>query len=242
MLDFLLTVPGLAAIVALLVAGAIQGSTGFGFSMLAAPVLAVLDPALVPGPMIAMAVVISASGSLREFKYVDRADLSFALVGRMVATVPAAFCLGMLSPSAFSAFFGFAVLLAVALSVAGPHIETTPRNLCLAGSLSGFMGTLTSIGAPPMALVYQNSGGARMRATLNAFFLLGGLLSIAALAAAGNFGRSDIVLAAGMLPFAFLGFLLSGFGRALVDRGRIKLVVLAVSTVSGVVLLARAFT
>ncbi len=93
-----------------------------------------------------------------------------------------------------------------------------------------------------MAMVYQNTGGARMRATLNAFFVVGGVISIAALFVAGSFGSSDLLLAGTMLPFAFLGFLLSGWGRRLVDRGHVKLVVLVVSAASGLVLLLRAFS
>ena len=37
MTDLLFSLPGLAAVVVLIVAGAVQGSTGFGFNMLAAP-------------------------------------------------------------------------------------------------------------------------------------------------------------------------------------------------------------
>ena len=56
----------------------------------------------------------------------------------------------------------------------------------------------------------------------------------------GAYGFADLVLAATMLPFAFAGFLLSDWGRRLVDRGQVKTVVLVVSTASGIVLLARA--
>ncbi|MBL3685134.1 hypothetical protein F2981_29610 (plasmid) [Sinorhizobium meliloti] len=52
----------------------------------------------------------------------------------------------------------------------------------------------------------------------------------------------DLLLAATMLPFAFLGFLLSGWGRRLVDRGHVKAIVLIVSAASALVLLLRAFS
>ncbi len=241
MIDLLLSPQGFAAAFALIIAGTVQGSTGFGFSMLAAPVLAVIDPAFVPGPMITMAVVVSAAGMVREWSDVNRQDLVFSLAGRLIAAGAAAFCIGLLSPDAFAAVFGFAVLLAVALGLLGLKIKTTRTSLFLAGTLSGFMGTLTSIGAPPMAMVYQNTGGARMRATLNTFFVAGGIISIAALIVAGTYRLADLVLAGSMLPFAFAGFLLSNWGRRLVDRGRIKWIVLIVSTASAIVLLFRAF-
>ncbi|WP_164897323.1 sulfite exporter TauE/SafE family protein [Sinorhizobium medicae] len=242
MMDLLLSPQGIAAALALVLAGAVQGSTGFGFNMLAAPMLAIIDAAFVPGPMLAMAIAVSAGGMVREWRDVSRQDLAFSLTGRLLAAGAAAFCLQLLSPDAFAAVFGLGVLFAVALSLLGLKIETTRRSLFFAGVLSGFMGTLTSIGAPPMAMVYQNTGGVRMRATLNAFFVVGGVISIAALFVAGSFGSSDLLLAGTMLPFAFLGFLLSGWGRRLVDRGHVKLVVLVVSAASGLVLLLRAFS
>ncbi|MFE3837287.1 TSUP family transporter [Pseudogemmobacter sonorensis] len=238
----LISLTGVAAIVTVFLAGTVQGSTGFGFNMLAAPVLAVLDPAFVPGPMLVMASAVCVGGALAERQNVNRSDLGFALAGRLIAAAAAALVVGLLSPQAFSGLFGLAVLLAVALSLAGWKIVTRPSTLFGAGLVSGFMGTLTSIGAPPMAIVYQNAEPARMRATLNAYFLFGGLISIAALLLAGRFGWRDLALGGAMMPFALAGFLASGWGRRLMDRGRVKPVVIAVSLASAVVLLFRAFT
>jgi len=240
MIDMVLSWPGLAAAIALLAAGAIQGSTGFGFNMLAASLLALIDPALVPGPMLMLATIVSIGGAWREFDDVNRRDLGYSLSGRVVAASLAAFCIGLMSPQVFSALFGLAVLAAVVLSLSGLNIYPTPRNLFTAGTVSGFMGTLTSIGSAPMALVYQNAEGARMRATLNAFFVVGGLISIAALALAGRFSWHDAGIAVLLTPPAMLGFLFSGWTRRLVDKGQVKRLVLAVSTLSAAVLLWRA--
>lgn len=241
MIELLWTWPGLAAAIALVMAGTIQGSTGFGFNMMAAPLLAVLDPAFVPGPMIAIATVVSAAGTMSEIHAVNRSDLGFALCGRVVSATLAALIIGVMSQEAFAALFGIAVLLGVALSLGGLRIPARPSTLFAAGTASGFMGTLTSIGAPPMAIVYQDTGGARMRATLNAYFVLGGLISLAALLFAGRFGMQDLQLALFMAPFAFAGLLLSRWGRKLVDRGAIRPIVMTVSSVSAAVLLLRAF-
>ena len=242
MMDLLFSAAGLGAIVTVICAGAIQGSTGFGFNMLAAPLLAIIDPGFVPGAMLIMATVICIGGAIQERHAVARADLGFALLGRLIAAVLAATLIGMFSPRIFSAFFGLAVLLAVVLSLSGLRITPSPSRLFGAGLVSGFMGTLTSIGAPPMALVYQNAEPARMRATLNAYFFVGGIISVAALAGAGRIGAVDFQLAALLLPFAFAGFLLSGVGRRLMGKGRVRPVVLAVSSASAVVLLLRAFS
>ncbi len=59
------------AALALIVAGAVQGSTGFGFNMLAAPVLAVINPAFVPGPMLLIAGLVCFGGMLSEARFID---------------------------------------------------------------------------------------------------------------------------------------------------------------------------
>lgn len=240
MIDLLLSLPGLAAIVVVICAATVQGSTGFGFNMLAAPLLAVIDPAFVPGPMLIMAMVVCIGTALREWSEVSQSDLVFSLSGRGVAALAAALTVGLMSEGAFALVFGLAVLLAVGLSLIGLRVQTTRQSLFVAGLISGYMGTLTSIGAPPMALVYQNAAPARMRATLSGFFFFGSIISIIALIGVGRFGRHDLVLGLSLVPFALIGLLLSGWSRKLLSKQRIKPVVLAVSSVSAIILVLRA--
>jgi len=227
------------AIFALISAGAVQGSTGFGFNMLAAPILAVIDPIFVPGPMLMIAGLVCVGGMIREAGFIDRKGLALSLTGRLIASVVAVLCLGLLDEATFSLVFGVMVLLAVALFMAGLKIRPTHPALFTAGAASGFMGTLTSIGAPPMAIVYQDAPGPVMRATLNTFFVVGAGISLVALALGGQMNWSDFGLAALLAPFAFLGFFLSRWGRNFVDKGRLRIVVLTSSTASALVLIAK---
>ena len=223
----------------LVLAGTVQGSTGFGFNLLAAPLLALIDPVFVPGPMLLVAMLTSLGAAIRERSLVDLRGLGFALSGRILFSVPAVLLLGVLTVGQFEIVFATLLLCAVWLSLAGWRIEPTSRNLFLAGSLSGFMGTLTSIGAPPMALVYQNATGPVMRATLSLFFVAGAAISLLTLWVFGHLGVSDVALAAVMLPFALTGLLLSTWGRRLFDAGRVKPVVLGTTAFTGIVMLAR---
>lgn len=237
---FYLSLPVLMAGLALVGAGAIQGATGFGFNMLAAPLLAVIDTAFVPGPMLFMAMIVSFWGMVNERKNVDYSGLGAALSGRFIASILAVILLSHLDQKSFSLVFGIAVLIAVLFSLVGLRFRPTPPILMAAGSLSGLMGTLTSIGAPPMALAFQNSSGPVMRSTLNSFFALGAAFSLIALWFSGHFGAQQLVLALSMLPFALVGFLFSGWGKAIVDRNHIKLVVFVVSSISAITLILRA--
>lgn len=242
MIELFLSWTGLFALLAVFVAGVVQGSTGFGFNMLAAPLLAIVDQAFVPGAMLFLASVVCVGAALREWRAVHLGDLGWALTGRAISAVAAAFVIGMLSPEGFAGVFGAAILLAVVLSLWGLRIQTTPKVLLGAGLVSGFMGTLTSIGSPPMAIAYQNAEPARMRATLSVYFLVGGLISMLALATAGRFGLTDLLLGLMLMPVAMLGYLVSGPARHFVTKERVRPLVIAVSLGSALVLLARAFS
>ena len=83
-------------------------------------------------------------------------------------------------------------LYSVLLSASGLQLLPTPRSLIGAGTLSGFMGTTSSIGGPPMALLYQGTEGIRLRGTLAVFFTIGVLISLVALTAVGRFGLREL--------------------------------------------------
>lgn len=208
--------------VILVAAGAVQGATGFGFGMLAAPILVVIEPALVPGPMLLMGAAISISVSIREGHAIDTAGFATSLSGRIVATGIAALCLSLFSQATFSYLFAILILVAVALSLT--RLRVAPRGwpLFIAGFASGFMGTITSIGAPPMALVYQRTAGPTVRATLSAFFAVGAVVSIVALVAARELWIDDVLLALTLLPFALSGLFLASWARLLVDSGYLR--------------------
>src|SRR5947209_15188759 len=77
-----------------------------------------------------------------------------------------------------------------------------------AGFMSGAMATLTSVGAPPMGLLYQRHSFGHVRATLNAFFLFGALASVGALVLYRLIKSSDVGLALALVPAIWLGTLL----------------------------------
>ena len=227
------------AFAAVLAAAMVQGSTGLGFGMVAAPILAIVDPVFVPGPLLVLALLVSMMVAVREWQSVDRAGVGFALAGRIPASFAAGFTVALIPASAFGVLFGVLVLLAVLLSVAGWRLLPTRPNLVMAGLVSGYMGTITSIGAPPMALVYQNRSGPEVRATLGAFFVFGALWSLIALGAFGALGQRDLQLSANLLPAMILGFFASNWVVAHIDKNRVRQLVLTICALSAIALLAK---
>ena len=50
------------------------------------------------------------------------------------------------------------------------YIVANKKNITIAGTASGLMGTLIGIGGPPMAIVYQNSVARKVVATEYVFW------------------------------------------------------------------------
>jgi uncharacterized membrane protein YfcA len=158
-----------------------------------------------------------------------------------VGTLAAALVWVTLPPENFDFLFAGLVLFGVALSLSNLQIEPNPTTASSAGALSGFMGTLSSIGGPPMALLYQRASGPRIRGTLSGHFVIGAVVSLVALAAVGRYGRAELILTAWLVPAVLAGFAASGWIRESVDRAGARPFVLGLSVLAAISILFRAF-
>jgi hypothetical protein len=232
-----LAVAGLAVCVGAL----LQGAVGFGLALVAAPILYLIDPHLVPGPLIFASMVLTALAAHRDRHAIDFAGLAWGLSGRLPGTVLGAALLAAIPPDRLAAPLGALVVLAVLLSASGVRVEPTPRVLLGAGLLSGIMGTVSSIGGPPMALVYQYAHGSRLRGTLGGYFVIGSVMSLAGIAAVGRFGVAELRMGAALVPGMVLGFALSSRLTPWLDVGRTRPAVLCVAALAGIGVLLRHF-
>ena len=219
----------------------LQACIGFGLALVAAPLLVIVDRQFVPAPLILASFLLTLSMAYRERQSIDVDGLKVALLGRIGGTIPAALLAGALSAHAFDLLFGSIVLAAVGLSLLHREVRPTRTAVLVASVASGFMGTTSSIGGPPLALVYQSSQGARLRATLAALFLMGCVISLAALAAVGRCGQPELVRALVLTPGIPLGLVISRPLLPALDGSATRPLVLGLSSLSAVVILARAF-
>ena len=228
------------AIVLAMLGSIVQGSIGFGLAVVAAPLLMIINPVFVPGPMLLAASLLVGLIAYRDRRAAIRRDVALGIVGRVLGTLPAAYALSVMPAQYYSLLFAALVLLAVGLSLSGWHIPPTPRNVIAAATLSGFVGTVASLGGAPMALVYQKEEGPRVRGTMSAIFIVGTVASIVGLWFAGKFGPVELVLGLMMMPGIALGFALSRYTARRIDRAHFRPAVLVVSAASGVAILVRA--
>ncbi len=158
----------------------------------------------------------------------------------MPASVVGAAAVASVDRRQLSILFGLLVLLGVALSVSGLHPRANKPNLLVAGAASGFMGTTTGIGGPPMALMFQKHRGPDLRASLARFFGIGSLVAIIPLMILGQVHLADLGRAAVLIPGGLVGFVLSKHVARRLDHGYIRHAVLAISATSAVIVLIRA--
>ena len=125
---------------AVMVGALIQSTGGIGFAMFAAPIVAIVRPDLLPGPMILAGGVISLLIAAREFRDIDYKGAGFAIAGRIPGSIVAGLVIGLAPRSTFAIVFALLILAAVLLSVTGWRVRATPASLAAAGFGSGVMG------------------------------------------------------------------------------------------------------
>ena len=76
------------------VGAALHGAVGFGLGIIGAPLLVLIAPGLVPGPLLLVAFVLTLLMTYRERRAVDLSGMHWAIAGRFVGVVLAALALG----------------------------------------------------------------------------------------------------------------------------------------------------
>jgi uncharacterized membrane protein YfcA len=217
----------------------VQGSIGIGLGLLGAPLLVLVEPRLLPGPLLFCSLVLTTLVTYRDWHGVHFGDLGWALPGRFIGTAVALLVLRVVAPQSIGLFVGIAVLAGVGFTATGLHLPPRPASLLGAGALAGFFGTTTSVGGPPMALIYQREPGPRIRGTLSAFFVVGVIVSLIGLHFVNRYGTEEIRLSLLVAPAAVLGFFLSRRSAQWVDQGRTRIAVLVASAAAGILVVLR---
>lgn len=225
--------------VAVFLASCMQASIGFGMGMLAAPVVALVAPTLLPGMLIASATTVTLLVVIRERGSLDFRGTGWALAGRVPGTIAGALLLVWLPTRGLSLLLAAVVLGGVVIASVGWRPAPVRRNLATAGAASGLLGTATSIGGPPMALVYSGEENAHVRSNMSAFFLVGSLMSMAALAATGSVSAEILWAVLALTPVVVLGFIASRAVNRVLDRDRLRTVSITVSAVGAALLIGQ---
>ncbi|MEJ7796548.1 MAG: sulfite exporter TauE/SafE family protein [Nocardioides sp.] len=230
---------GLVAIVAVavLVGATVQGTVGLGLGLVGAPVVALVAPDLVPELMLWLAMAMALQTMATENRGTDWRGLGWALPPRVLGTVVGVWVVATAPTRLIGIAVGIMVLLSVALTVRTVTFPVNRISLPLAGFVSGVTGTATSIGGPPLAVLYQHHPPTVLRSTLAVYFAVGAALSLVGLGVVGEL-RADIAWLALLLsPLLVVGLALSVPVRQRLPRAAVRAGVLIVCAASALVLL-----
>ncbi|MFC6372235.1 sulfite exporter TauE/SafE family protein [Nonomuraea thailandensis] len=224
---------------AVFVGAIVQGGVGFGLGLVAAPVLTMLAPDLMPGTIQVVNMTLPLFTLAVEWRRVDWRGLGFALLGRLPGSAIAAVIIVYVSVYTRGIFVAVMVLIAVALTARALSVPRNGYTITSAGFVSGITGTATGIGGPPIALVYQNAKGPQIRATLAMFFFLSAAQSLVILQIVGELPGQALLTGGVLIVPMVLGFLVSGPLRRYLDGGKVRVAVLTVAALSAVGLIAQ---
>lgn len=230
-----------AAILAatLLVGAAVQGLVGLGLGLIAAPVTTLLAPELMPTLLLWLAFFLPMVTLARDHHQIDWSGLGWSLTARIPGTVVGVLLVARFTPREMGVAVGIMVLGSVLLTARAVRLPINRATLVTAGVVSGVTGTATSIGGPPLALLYQHREPAQIRSTLAVFFLVGAAISLAGLGIGGQLEPGTFVLALVMVPLLVVGFAVSRGARMFLAPSHVRVGVLWVCGLSAAVVLVR---
>ncbi|MCH1600959.1 MAG: sulfite exporter TauE/SafE family protein [Pseudomonadales bacterium] len=212
----------LFAVTVIFVGSFVQSSIGFGLAIIAAPLLYFIDPLYVPAPITVCALTLSVANSAKFWKSISFAGLKYAILGRIPGTIAGGMLLLWIDQRALALWLGISVIAAVALSLSNVMLKPTSPAMFSAGFLSGFMGTSSSIGGPPMALVLQHEANDFIRANLAAFFVVSCILSLAMLATVDRFAMPHLLISLPLMPATLAGYWVAMKTLHLISHQRLR--------------------
>jgi uncharacterized membrane protein YfcA len=228
----------LFALAAVFAAGLVKGLTGFGFSLVAVPVLAVL---LGPKTAVPVIVILNALTNVVLFIGCRKLAQPRRIVPMVIAGI-AAVPLGMLlllalDPRILKLIVGCVIMFFAAAFLAGYRhpVRDEKRGYVAAGLVSGALNGLISTGGPPVVLFLTNQDLDKrtFRASLVTYFLFLALGTVPIFFAGGLISLSVVRYGVMLLPALFLGVLAGSRLLRIVPEAAFRKVALVVVMVAG---------
>ena len=234
----------MVGLAAFFVAGVVQGCTGFGMALVAAPCLMLVAAA--PKAVVPLLIVMSMLSSLLvafEARRHIRPSLVGPLVlGGVIGLRIGIYALDVIDATALKVFLGAFVVIASLVILSGwrKPIENPRWTLIPVGMVSGFFGGSTSMGGPPVILFLTSQDTPKdiFRGNIVCYFFVTNCFAIAMLLMEGMITRHVIELAVAFLPVMLLGTYVGVRLSRIVPEVLFRNVVMAGVAIVGVVLLA----
>jgi uncharacterized protein len=224
--------------ICLVVAGAsaTQAISGFGFALIAVPLLSLL---IEPQVAVVLATVVGAFSSTFQ-AIADRRHANRKLVQRLAISAYIGMPFGLfvfivVSESVLRFIVGVVVLIAAIALMRGFSIAQTNRKLdWIMGWASGVLATSTSTNGPPLVFLLQAKklSPESFRASINIVFSLTSFGAILLFAVSGNITPDDFAGIAISVPMLLFGLTIGFKLRSRINAGQFRILVFVLLVVS----------
>lgn len=241
------TVAAVAGIV--LVAAALQRAVGFGFALLAVPLLAFVVPTKSAVVIVFLnGTVICAWLALRLRQGIEWATTRRLGLGAVIGAPIGVIILSIISTATLRLVLGITTCLAaiwiiVSSRLLNPEPVEPRRSTTFAmGFVSGVINTSLATNGPPLVYELRRTGfqGDRFRATISAVFLLSNLIGLPLLALAGLITAFDLALTASSLLACMVGVALGARVSGRMEPSHFALAVDLLLLATGLLTISRA--
>jgi hypothetical protein len=149
MLETVSPLGGALAIVAVMAGAAVQAAIGLGLNLFTVPVLALIDPVFVPGPVLLHSFLLSCATSYRLRSDINWRELRLSVGGIVAGTLVGAAALAVVSADVLPRLLGVLVVAAVAVTAVGVHVPLSAKSLLGASTVAGVTGIVAGMHGRP---------------------------------------------------------------------------------------------
>ena len=224
-------------LIIILATSVVQAVAGFGFALLAVPLMVVvidLQSAVIISSFVGTLSNMLQSWQLRN--NIDRKLTKRFLLATVIGAPAGLLLFIYANQSALKIVLGLSILFGVFVLSRGLELQHVSSWLdWIMGVLSGVLLMATSTNGPPLVFVLQarRIDPATFRATLNMVFLVSGTFGLVIFGLAGEIFRSDVNVAAFAIPAMVIGVSTGVVIRKYVQQELFKKIVLFLLTIGG---------
>lgn len=223
-----------------LLAAAAQAVTGFGFALIAVPLITtVTDPRTAVVAATIAGIALTVSVAVRERRYARWSAVGW-LVASSLLGMPLGLLLLRLAPAALlTVLIGIGVTGCALLLWRGLRLPDRRPVVLAVGLCAGTLSTSTGTNGPPLVAAFQAMGLPRrtFRATLSAIFAVNGVASVVGFAATGQATPTTWTIGLLGVPAVVLGWWLGNHIFHRVDEALFRRILLGALFAGGILIL-----
>lgn len=224
----------IAVVVLFTSAGAtVHASVGLGIGLVAGPALLVVDPGFLPGPVITATLLLTARHLIVDGRHADRGTVTRAFLGVPVGLALGVAVVAVADDSTMRVVIGGAVMIAAASLLLGVRVARSARTDVVGGGAFSLSLLVAAIPGPAAAVAFNDLRPPAYRGSMGFLGVPTGIVSLALLALAGEFGSTELGLTAWMLPGVMIGLLAGRHVRPHLDTAWFRPAVLLLALAGG---------